>query len=450
MAGKVILTVTDGELSGQGFVFDERNTCIIGRGKDCQVKLPNNEHHKTISRYHCLLDINPPDIRVRDFGSLNGTFVNGRRIGKREKGQTAKQAAQETFVEHDLKDGDKIKLGKTVFQVHIEMPAPAEVQPTGPADNAPPAGADPQEILKMLLGLAKTGEHDLLAIQGYEIVRELGRGGMGAVYLARHEQSGQEVALKVMLPKVAIEDRAKNMFLREMEICKSLRHRNVVQMSDCGCSQGTFFLTLEFCDGGSLDRLYSKDKPLGVDEAVNIALQILAGLEHAHSAEVAQVRLKDGTQAQGKGVVHRDLKPQNIFIKGSGISQVIKLADFGLAKAFDTAGLSGQTRTGTAAGTPVFMPRQQVINFKYAKPEVDVWATAATLYHMLTGCYPRDFKKGADLWQTVLQTNAVPICVRNSMIPPRLAEVIDEALVDKPRIGFSTAAGFRRALEQAL
>ena len=92
-----------------------------------------------------------------------------------------------------------------------------------------------------------------------------------------------------------------------------------------------------------------------------------------------------------------------------------------LAKAFDVAGLSGQTRTGSAAGTPVFMPRQQVVNFKYAKPEVDVWAAAASFYFLVTGQFPREFAPGKDRWQMVLQSDAVPIRARNSAIPARLA-----------------------------
>jgi len=129
---------------------------------------------------------------------------------------------------------------------------------------------------------------------------------------------------------------------------------------------------------------------------------------------------------------------------------VAKISDFGLANAFDRAGLSGQTRTGSTAGTPVFMPRQQVINFKYAQPEVDVWAAAASLYNMVTGVFPRDFPRGKDPWQMVLQSQPVPIRQRNSAIPKRVAEVIDLALVDKPHLHFKTAAAFKQALEDVL
>jgi serine/threonine protein kinase len=124
----------------------------------------------------------------------------------------------------------------------------------------------------------------------------------------------------------------------------------------------------------------------------------------------------------------------------------VKLADFGLAKAFDQAGLSGLTRTGTAAGKPYFMPYQQVVNFLHARPAVDVWALAACLYHLLTGVYPRDFDGGQDPWQVVLQTDPVPLQRRRPDVPRPLAEVVDAALRDRPEIGFATVADLRRAL----
>lgn len=507
MPAKVTLKVIEGKLQGQEFVFDERTTCIIGRAKDCRPQVPDDDDHQTISRYHCLLDIDPPDIRVRDFGSLNGTCVNGVKIGQRLEGKTPAEGQQQSFPEHDLKDGDTIKLVDTTFRVGIFVPArciecsveiPAAqatacqrspgvyqcaacrklaeaVQHKAPPQPKPKVcakcgrdvsreigqqrqgefvcaacQADPVQILKRLLELAKAGDQNLLAIQGYQILKELGKGGMGAVYLARHDRTGEQVALKVMLPRVAVEQKARDGFLLETLNTRALKHRHVVELRDSGCSQGTFFFTLEFCDGGSVDQLMKqRGGKLSLAEATEIALQTLEGLDYAHNLEL-QVKLADGSRTTARGLVHRDLKPHNIFLTGSGSSRHAKVGDFGLGKAFDVAGLSGRTCTGSLAGTPVFMPRQQVINFKYAKPEVDVWAMAASLYFMLTGRFPRDFTPGKDVWQTVLQTNAVPIRQRDASIPKKLAEVIDAALVDKPNIQIKTAEEFKRALEGAV
>lgn len=510
MPAKITLTVVQGKLCGQEFVFDERTSCIMGRSSDCDPKVPNDDDHRRISRHHCLLDINPPDIRIRDFGSLNGTFINGQKIGSRQKGQSADEGAKLQFPEHDLKDGDKIQLAETVLRVGIYIPitcsecsqeipdeqraqalvAPKvyqcqackrKAQAVGRKETPKPkakqcakcgrnvdaeAGehrhgqyvcvscrASPQEILLKLLQLAKSGRKDLGPIKGYTLEKELGRGGMGAVYLARHENSGARVALKVMLPQVAADERSIQLFSREVQNTQALRHSNVVELREAGCSEGTFFFTLEFCDGGDLNGLMKqRGGTLAPDVAVPLILQTLDGLEYAHHAPIPNVRMKDGSYKPGHGLVHRDLKPQNILISTVAGRLVPKVSDFGLGKAFDTAGLSGQTRSGTVMGTPVFMPREQVRRFKYAKPDVDVWAAAATLYHLLTGQFVRDFKANSnrDIWQQILELDAVPIRQRNPRIPGRLAEVIDTALRENPKIGFQTAAEFKRALQGAL
>jgi pSer/pThr/pTyr-binding forkhead associated (FHA) protein len=447
--GKVKLEVVEGAMKGQKFTFEDRDSCIVGRQEECGIKLPSDDDHSTISRYHCLLDINPPDIRIRDFGSMNGTFVNGKKIGQREKGVRAEEARQQAFPEHDLKDGDEIKLGNTVFKVSLQMPPPPnDAEKRRPAIDV--ASAEPAEIIRKLLDLAKSGRDELLAIQCYSIEKELGRGGFGAVYLAKNNKTGERVALKVMLPQVALQPGSQETFEREIENSKMLSHPNVVQMRDYGCSEGTFFFAMEFCDHGDIDSIMENcGGTLDIDEATGILFEVLDGLEYAHNVKVLS-KLRSGETKEFRGLVHRDLKPSNIFLKSENGSSVAKVADYGLAKAFDTAGLSGQTRTGTAAGTPVFMPRQQVVNFKYAKPDVDVWAAAASLYYMLTRRFPRDFKPGKDSWQTVLQTKPVSIRNRDSSVPKRLADVIDQALDDSGKLNFQTAAEFKKALQKAL
>lgn len=120
MSSKVTLTITAGNLKDQEFIFDTRTTCIIGRAKDCYPNIPDDEKHRTISRYHCLLDINPPDIRVRDFGSKNGTFVNSKKIGQREAHQSLEEAAQIQFPEYDLQG--EINLYSAILLFELVLP----------------------------------------------------------------------------------------------------------------------------------------------------------------------------------------------------------------------------------------------------------------------------------------------------------------------------------------
>ncbi len=451
MSAKITLTVTQGKLQGQQFIFDSRTSCIVGRSTDCNLQLPDDEEHRTISRYHCLLDINPPAIRVRDFGSKNGTYVNKKKIGQRQTNQTPEEGAKLEFPEYDLQDGDEIKLGNTVLTIGIEIDLqeiniPNFFPGTIDVNNNPTQPSNFLEMMKRLLGLAEGGDNNLISIRGYQIVKLLGKGGCGEVYLAQHNQSGKLVALKMMLPAVAASERAVQMFLRETENTKALRHPNVVQLIDYGYSENIFFFTMEYCEGGSVsDLMRQQGGRLSIDIAVPIALQLLDGLEYTHNAEIPYVKLGEGGFGKGRGLVHRDLKPGNIFLAWADEKVVAKIGDYGLSKAFDIAGLSGQTLTGTKAGTPVFMPRQQVLNFKYAQPDVDIWATAACLYYMLTGTFPRNFT-GGEPFLTVLQNDPVPIRQRNAQIPQQLAEVIDLALVEKPEIYFKSATELKQAL----
>jgi hypothetical protein len=444
----VTLRLVRGRLERSVYVFTERTTCILGRARDCAVRVPDDGQHRTVSRHHCLLDINPPDARVRDFGSLNGTFVNGRRIGRRDAHQTPQEGAALALPEHDLIDGDEIRLGETVFRVDIKLPAGqrtlslarcakchrevgSELGGRSGAYICAACRSEPGAVARLLVDGARSGRRELAPIAGYTLLRELGCGGMGAVFLARHVDNGREVALKVMLPRVAVSQAARTRFLREVELTKALQHPHVAALYEAGSADGTFYFTTEYCAAGSLDQLLARSGGrLDAAEAVRLACQVLEGLAHAH----------------GRGVVHRDLTPHNILLGGTGGPMTAKVADFGLAKAFDQAGLSGLTRTGATAGKPWYLPRQQVINFRDVTPAVDVWALAACLYHALTGAYPRDFPRGKDPWRVVLRTEPVPIREREPAIGVELASVIDKALQEEPEVGFQSADEMRQAL----
>jgi serine/threonine protein kinase len=193
------------------------------------------------------------------------------------------------------------------------------------------------------------------------------------------------------------------------------------------------FLVMELCEGGSLADRVRRDGPLPVRQALDLFDGVLAGLGQIH---------------QEHGFVHRDIKPHNILLaSGPDGRTTAKLADFGLAKAYDSAGLSGLTRTGAVMGTPAFMPRAQLINYKYATPEVDVWSTAASLYHVLTGATPRDLPPGWDPWLAVATSPVVPVGKRGVSLPRTLCEALDHALSDEPDGGFPTAEALRAALK---
>jgi eukaryotic-like serine/threonine-protein kinase len=271
---------------------------------------------------------------------------------------------------------------------------------------------------------------DAREVAGYDVGRLLGKGGMGAVYLARRRSDGTTVALKVMLARVAVEGRAREAFRREIEITRGLRHPAIVSLLDHGSAGNGFYFAMEYCPGGSLQTiLHRYGGSLDMAAVVRIGLQALEGLIHAH----------------GEGIIHRDLKPDNILATDNS-ARGVKITDFGLAKTFEQVGLSGLTATGTVGGTFTFMPREQLTNFRQMRPLSDVWSMAATLYYLLTRQPPRDFSIHHDPLQVILRGGVVPLRQRDPRIDDGLAEVIDRALADDLTVRYQTAAEFRREL----
>jgi pSer/pThr/pTyr-binding forkhead associated (FHA) protein len=447
MSSKIILTITQGKLSGKQYIFASRSTCIVGRNDDCNLQIADAVD-MTISRYHCLLDINPPDIRVRDLGSLNGTFVNGKKIGQRQREQTAKEAVKLNFPEYNLQNGDEIRLGDILFKIEVE----AEPELEKKSDIIPPTAKNNPNcliIFQNLLELAQKNHTKLQTLSGYKLIKSLGKGGFGEVFLAQHIHTKKLVAIKIMIPAVTINTQGVEMFLQATENIKMLQHDNIVQLFDYGFAENVFFLIMEYFPGGNVwDLMQKSGWRLPLKTAVDITIQVLEGLIYAHSVVVPRMQLDHEKLNQAKGLVHQDLKPNNILISQINDELEVKIGDYGLSKAFDLAGLSGQTLTGTKTGTPAFMPRQQVLDFKHELPEIDIWATAACLYNLLTGYFPRDFT--GDPWLSVLQNKPVPIRQRNNSIPKKLADVIDLALQEKPQIHFQTAEQFKQALLDAI
>ena len=477
-------------MKGQEFAFTEHDIFVFGRAAGCHACLP---HDPKVSRHHFLVEVNPPSAVLRDLGSLNGTYVNGIKQGSRNPGETPEQGAVRRYPEIALRDGDNIRVGDTVLAVSVRSAAargsdvkPAAVDGHG-ADgsesagaNWPPPGApmpslgrspgvvrpqrcarcgkdvadvvgkprasevlcgacrqqladDPAQILSKLLQVARK-EIDRRGpppIAGYDIQKKLGVGGFGAVYLARRTSDARPVAIKIMLSRVAVDETARQRFLREIDILKTLRHAHIVPLLDHGSAGTAFYFIMDYCAGGSVgDLMRAHGGCLPVRDATGVILGALDGLAHAHS----------------KGIVHRDIKPANILLSGPGDSRRAMVADFGLARSFEKIGFSGMTVTGNYAGTFPFMPREQVTDFKHSKPCSDVWSIAATFYNMLTGLYPHDFPKGVDPMEVVLGAKPVPIRRRNAGIPSNLAEAIDHALAVETGERFQTAAVFRDAL----
>ena len=360
---------------------------------------------------------------------MNGTHVNGAKFGARKKGETPEEGAKRRYPEVTLKHGDRIKVGRTELEVSIEQPKEA------PQHRVDPQLGDisllsPEQLAKLIFGSPDQAAKPKLKIPGCKIEAEIGRGGFGAVYRGRRAD-GSVAAVKVMLSRVDADDEAIAKFRREVAVTAGLEHPNIVRVLESGASGAVFYFIMEFCDGGSVWDLMLKNKGrLSLAQSKPIILGALEALAFAHD----------------KGFVHRDLKPQNILLSRGEV----RLSDFGLAKSFQQAGLSGMSMTGGYAGTPVFMPREQITNFKYVKPVSDVWSMGATIYNMLTGAFPYPFSKERDPIDVILNDDVVPIRKRDKTLPAPLAALLDKALAKKTKDRFQTAGEMFAAIGKTL
>jgi serine/threonine protein kinase len=178
------------------------------------------------------------------------------------------------------------------------------------------------------------------------------------LYLAEECETDEKAVVKVLKPQGVVIDSVRTRFMREMGHTRALNHPNIIKMLDSQFKDGVFFFVMEFCNNGSIETQmkYFAPDSLPLNGAMNIMFQILDGLDYAH----------------GNKIVHWDLKPSNILLASEGDQKIAKISNFGLAKAFDLAGLSACTGTGAVGGSVKFIPRQQIVNFKHVGPEVDV------------------------------------------------------------------------------
>lgn len=441
-AMRVILEVLQGSRKGRSFMFDRHDTFIVGRSRFVHCSMPED---MALSRDHFMIEINPPLCELRDLGSTNGTFVNNQRVERIR-----------------LASGDVIAAGQSVFRVRVEMSpisssesggngsargdvaAPIAIRCAGcgiPApQNVTVVGStvgDTTELVEWWCPTCRSdsGSASLLPqpVPHYTTLREVGRGAMGVVYQARHNQTGQIVALKLITPETATTRTAVDRFYREMSVISQLRHPNVVEWYEQGMTRGQFWFAMEYVTGSNLEAL-AKAQPgtYPTTQACRLTCQILKGLEQAHRM----------------GFVHRDIKPENILIAHTAEGLQAKISDFGLAKSFRGVGLSGLTFSGEMRGTVPFMPPEQILDFKTVTPLADLYATAATLYYLLSCKYIYDEPAaGGDLVCMLLEEKPVPIRQRRPDVPVPLAALVEKCLARDPKERFTDAASMRRALK---
>jgi serine/threonine-protein kinase len=271
---------------------------------------------------------------------------------------------------------------------------------------------------------------ELRRLGEYRILRRLGEGGMGAVYLAYHEASDRQVALKVLSDQLASNQGFVDRFYREAKSGRLLNHPSIVRSYGAGQDPTTskHYLVLEYVDGTSAQALLEQFGRLAVGDAVHIALDIARALEHAHS----------------RNIIHRDIKPDNILITRSGVS---KLADLGLARRLDEASHLTAARQGF--GTPYYMPYEQALNARHADGRSDIYALGATLYHLLTGQVPFPGETPLEVVEAKDRGAYIPASQLNDQVPRILDQILYRMLARQPRDRYQTASELIVDLERS-
>ncbi|HXG08944.1 MAG TPA: serine/threonine-protein kinase [Gemmataceae bacterium] len=248
-----------------------------------------------------------------------------------------------------------------------------------------------------------TSKPTLQSIGNYDLLEKIAEGGMGAIYKGRHRETGQIVAIKIMPPHMAGNAVLLKRFEQEFRAASRLDHPNIVRALDYGDTGTTPYLVMEFVEGESLGQKIEREGRLPETEAIRLIAQVAQGLHRAHKL----------------GLIHRDVKPDNILVTPDGQA---KLADLGLVKEID-ADLN-LTRTGRGLGTPHFMAPEQFRNAKNADVRCDIYSLGATLYMMVTGELPFRSNGPLDAWMKKMQNELVP----PRQIVPTLSDRVDWAI----------------------
>src|SRR5437773_3938542 len=262
----------------------------------------------------------------------------------------------------------------------------------------------------------------------YIIDRELGRGGMALVYLARDTRHERFVALKTLRPEIAVA-LGRERFLREIKLAARLQHPNILPVYDSGDAGGTLYYVMPFVEGESLRDRLDREPQLPVEDALQIAREVAEALAYAHDHDV----------------VHRDIKPENIMLSGGHAI----VADFGIARAVSAAGGDKLTETGLAIGTPAYMSPEQAAGTGQVDRRSDIYSLGCVLYETLAGQPPFTGPTAQAIMARHSLDSVPRLRIVRETIPDALEAVINRALAKVPADRYSTADQFAAALTTA-
>jgi serine/threonine-protein kinase len=259
----------------------------------------------------------------------------------------------------------------------------------------------------------------------YHIEREIGRGGMATVHLARDLRHDRWVAIKVLREELAAAVGAER-FLEEIRVTASLQHPHILPLFDSGSAEGLVWYVMPFVEGETLRSRLARERRLPVEDAVQLVREMADALDYAHR----------------HGIVHRDVKPENVLLQ-SGHALV---ADFGIALALEHAGAGRLTRTGITLGTPSYMAPEQAAGDRPVDARTDVYALGAVLHEMLAGGSPFEAASHQEVGRRLADGPVVELAARRADVSPSLDAAVRRALAKQPDDRFPSAGAFATAL----
>jgi serine/threonine-protein kinase len=263
----------------------------------------------------------------------------------------------------------------------------------------------------------------------YEIEREIARGGMAEVYLARDQSLSRPVALKALFPEFAREPSFVERFRREAQAAANLNHPNIVAIYDWGQQYGTYFIVMEYVEGRTLSEIIRTEGPLHPNRAAEVTADVAAALAFAHR----------------NGVIHRDIKPGNLLV---GDRDQTKILDFGLASTRDFAG-SRLTKSGILIGSPEYMAPEQ-ISGENVDARADLYSLGVVMYELLSGIKPFIAETPVKVLFQHLEGNAEPLGQRVSGLAPGIESLVRSAMARDPQDRPASAEALRVLLEREI
>ncbi len=305
------------------------------------------------------------------------------------------------------------------------IPASSTEEPKAKSSQPAP-DANAKAASKGPAGDAKQPAKTVNQLGEFKLVKKLGQGGMGEVYLATQVGLDRKVAIKVLAKQFAKKPDFVQRFYREARSMAKLDHPHIVRCYSVGEDKGVHYVAIEFIDGASMQKWMDKLGKLSIGDALHCVLVAAEALHHAHEL----------------GLIHRDVKPDNMLVTTTG---VLKVSDMGLAKAQDED--VSMTQSGTGMGTPLYMAPEQARNAKHVDLRTDIYALGCSLYYFLTGKLPFTGENAMELIVAKEKGNFTPARRLNSEIPERLDLIIDKMISKDPKHRYASCAEVIRDLE---